>query len=97
MSYRIEYTSHNAPYPEEKGGSALRVILTLTVFALFLFVLHNYFPDHYTDFQKMLWPGDPEVTKNALSLMVGHMKDGLPFSQAAAAFCNEIFQNAGVH
>ena len=96
MSYRIEYTPRTGVTSTENNGYASRILMTLTVFALFLFVLHNYFPAYWTGLQGWLWPGDPAVTQSALETMVADLKSGLPFSHAAAAFCTEIFRNAGV-
>lgn len=97
MSYRVEYTPQTGYSSAQKGGSALGILMTLTVFALFLFVLHNYFPAYWTGLQGWLWPGASAVTQDALKTMVAELNDGIPFSQAAAAFCMEIFRNAGIH
>lgn len=96
MSYRVEYTPQTRGAPAEKSGSVLVILMTLTVFILFLFAVHNYFPNHRTSLQNMIWPGDPAVTQTALKTMTEEIKNGLPFSQAAAAFCTEIFRNADV-
>ena len=96
MSYRVEYTPQTWDVATEESSSAMIILMTLTVFALFLFVLHNYFPAYWTGIQNHIWPGDATVTRGALEKMVGELKDGLPFSRAAATFCTEIFQNAGI-
>ena len=97
MSYRIEYTPQAGHVMTDKRGSALGILMTLTFFALFIFILHNYFPAYWTSFQEQLWPGDPDITQSAMKSMVANLQNGLPFSQAAAAFCIEIFQNAGIY
>ena len=96
MSYRVEYAPQTRGASAEKGVSALGILMTLTVFALFLFVLHNYFPAYWTSLWHHIWPGDPVVTQGAWETMVARLKDGFPVSQAAAAFCTEIFQRAGI-
>ena len=97
MSYRVEYTPQTCWKSSEKSGVALGILVTLTVFALFMFVLHNYFPAYWTSLWYQILPGDPVVTQSALGTMVTDLKAGLPFSQAAAAFCTEIFHSAGIH
>ena len=96
MSYRIEYAPVNLDLSRERSQSLVLVFMTLTVFALFLFILHIYLPDFEIRLQRVLLPGDPEVTGEALETMAMNLKDGLPFSQSVAAFCNEIFHNASI-
>ena len=96
MSYRVEYMPLQRYDSSQNKGSAMGILMTLTVFSLYLFVLHNYFPEYKTSIQALIWPGDPAVTQNAIETMIAGLKDGIPFSQAAATFCTEIFQNAGI-
>lgn len=96
MSYRIEYAPENLDISGDRNRSLVLVFMTLTVFALFLFALHIYLPDFEIRLLHILLPGDAEVTEKALETMAMDLKDGLPFSQAVVAFCNEIFRNASI-
>ena len=96
MSYRIDYEGSSETFDSEKNNSLFRIVMTLTVFVLFLFVVQNHFPLYRTSLLELIVPGDAVVTQKALDAMVVNLKNGLPFSEAAATFCVEIFKNAGI-
>lgn len=96
MSYRIEY----AAVPETaqiRNNHPLRTFfLTTTVFTVFLIALHTCFPRGWEVLQDLLWPGDAEVTRQAINTLVNDLRTGQTFSEAAQAFCREIMIHADI-
>ena len=95
MSYRIDYGPDTAGLREESKSSGTLVLMTLTVFVLFLSVLRSNCPDIWVNLTQWLWPDDAEVTKNAATVLLAALRSGQPVAEAAAAFCREILLHAG--
>ena len=93
MAYRIEYTPDSG---SEKDGSWSLAIMTLLVFVLFAAVVHSFYPGQWSNLQAILLPGDGAVTGAALETLVQDLRSGIPMTDAAAAFCTQILQHAGV-
>ena len=82
MGYRIEY----GPRKEHK-----KVFLILAA-AMLLTALFLPRPV----LEKLLLPGDPQVTKEALGQLVLGLRQGIAPGQAVAVFCQSILRGAGI-
>ena len=83
MAYRIDY-----PGRRKKRRFPYWILLIL-VFAVLLAVPKD-------DLEYWLFPGDPEVTAQALSELVKTLRQGTNAGQAVAAFCGSILRGAGL-
>ena len=96
MGYRIQYgetaTKEFLTEASAKGKTAIRAISVLIVCCILLFVLFGKF-DKVID---AVVPGDKDVTKAAFSGFVDDLRQGDSVTQAFAAFCREIVDNANI-
>lgn len=84
MGYSIQYspqTNHKFPVKTKKKVS---VPWLLTGVALLALLLGGW---------KLLLPGDPTVTANALSHLVEDVRSGDSVGEAVTAFCREIIDS----
>ena len=90
MGYSIDYQSSGTEklaLSEEKGH--LRAFIGL--FILIGFVLAwNFWPAGREVLEKLLIPGEPEVTMAAAKELVTDLQGGMDTQEAVAAFCREI-------
>lgn len=96
MSYRIEYAPDSGNLQKTNGYFPMRLLMTLTVFVLFLFCIRSERPDAWAGLQEWFWPGEAAVTRNAAKILWMDLRAGQPVSQAAAAFCRDILYHAGI-
>lgn len=96
MSYHIEYTPDSSGVSVETGSSWTLLLMTLTVFALFLTCVRSFQPDYWTSLLEWILPGDAVVTRTAVNNLLMNLRSGQPISEAAAAFCAEIIHHAGI-
>lgn len=90
MGYCVDYGAHGTeklPLKEAKGH--LRAFAGL--FFLLGFVLAwNFWPEGREVLQRLLIPGEPEVTLAATEELVAQLRSGTDTQEAVAAFCREI-------
>ena len=90
MSYRIVYgPEQKIPKKKEFPTSRIRVITALFLL-LFSISVKKYWPDGHAKLAELLLPGNPGVTQLALEDMVFDLGEGVPLSDAFAAFCRQI-------
>ena len=82
MGYRIEYGL-------KKGH---RKVFWIVAAALLLTAL--FLPR--TVLERLLLPGDPQVTKEALGQLLLGLRQGVAPGQAVAVFCQSILRGAGI-
>lgn len=90
MGYRIqyEYSAVKKSLNEQttRYKSFLYVIACLCVCCVIAFAAMRY--------RNMIWnlmlPGDPEITRNALSMLSENIREGMPVKEAIEVFCKEI-------
>ena len=92
MAYKIQYSPQsNKQYPGVKTSRRISGrcwLVFLSVLAAACWVKFYGVPD-------FLIPGDPEVTREAASLMMGKLREGLSVNEAITVFCKEILHGAG--
>ena len=93
MSYRIDYTEKSDALSRKNVGFSTLLLMTLTVFVLFLSLVHRFRPDEWSYLQTVLLPGDAAVTGKALEVLMDDLRAGVPLSEAALTFCTEIFRH----
>ena len=95
MSYCIDYVVDSSRFSDRKDMWML-LLMSLTVFALFLSAVRSYRPEIWTSLQAWFWPGDFDVTRNAAKVLLMEIQAGQPVADAAVAFCREILHHAGI-
>jgi len=92
MAYKIQYSPEDRKrYPGVKGKVNFRfgqLFLVLCLLAAVLWVRQYGVPD-------FLIPGDPEVTREAASLMMDSLQSGNSLNEAVTVFCKEVLHGAG--
>lgn len=93
MSYRIEYGPPIPPqYVKKRNFLRLRT-LTALFLLLFSLLIHQLFPAGLQELQNLLLPGIPTVTQQALDVMMGDLRNGIPLGNAFTAFCTYIIDH----
>ena len=90
MAYRVDY-DRSPQFPCRSHTAARRKWLTVMVFCIFLFLTWNYSPVGREVLQRLLIPGDPEQTLEAAQVFTAELRNGVPLSEAARAFCVTVF------
>ena len=93
MSYKIQYSPETANlYPKVSSRKQFRIkrwmTAVITVAAMLWIYLYG-IPD-------FLIPGNPEITKSAVSTMVGEMKNGASLGDALTTFCKIVIDGAEI-
>ena len=93
MGYRIEYSTElNKKYPTNTTGQGrfpFRLIITCAVCATASALCYFYRHQLLT----ILLPGDPEITRAALSEFISDVKAGEGIGASITAFCEYIFSH----
>lgn len=96
MGYRIQYgeTVKKEVLTETTRNRKplIGVIAGLIICCVFTFIISKN-ADKLADF---ILPGNREVTKNAISAFTEDLREGESVSNAFAAFCKEIIENANI-
>lgn len=92
MGYRIQYdggySKEELAAPKKRRPTALVgaiIVILIVVYALYA---------HADTLQKMLLPGDPAITEEAVTAFSENVKGGVPVGEAFTAFCIEILEGA---
>ena len=96
MSYRIDYTGFPETTPTYGMHPLRTALLILVVLTVFISAVHISYPEGMEILQKLIFPGDAPSTRQTLNLLVDDLRAGIPFSEAAQAFCREIIANADI-
>lgn len=91
MAYKIQYAPESKKrYPLVHANIKFNwhrfMAIILMIFAG-LWMKINGIPD-------FLIPGDPDITKQAVNIMVDEIQSGQPLLDAVTVFCHEIFDAA---
>ena len=89
MGYRIVYESSFQKHNQHPRSFPWA--MTACFLFAFLFVVNHYWPQGRHILQRLLWPGDWEVFSKAMDVFVDQLRWGEPLSDAAAAFCRELY------
>lgn len=96
MGYRVEYQ----PAMKNEGTMDKRLQRPWALTAAFLIAFglftNAFWPDGQKVLQEILWPGDMEVTQQAVEAFVTELRYGEPFTDAVEGFCREILQDADI-
>ena len=95
MSYQIDYGFSRKPPRNSIRNRTW--IFTLTVFLAFIFFVNSCWPKGQSVLQKLLWPGDPQTTQQALETFVAQIRHGELVAEAVELFCLEILENENIH
>lgn len=96
MGYRIDYEPVNRAF-QIRTGRRLRVpLLSAVFFVIFLLLVRFCWVQGTDALRAMFFPGDWQVTGQALEALAENMRAGHTFSHSAAVFCREIIQEAGI-
>ena len=68
--------------------------LTLGFFLAFLLFTKLFWPAGAAQLRQILLPGDPDVTQQAVTVLVEDLRAGEPVGAAVKAFCSEILIHA---
>ena len=93
MSYRIEYGSAVPLRFQEKTRRSHLRMLTALCMLLFALGVGKFWPDGQRMLREFFLPGEPTVTEQAFSGMIGRLTDGVPLEEAMAAFCQQIIDH----
>ena len=93
MGYRMEYGTGNddACYREIRNRNTK--VWTVAAIAAVLLIVGVLYRDRVVD---VLLPGDPAVTKRAISVFVEELRGGERATDAFAAFCKVIVDEAHI-
>lgn len=94
MAYRIVYGPEIPPQYQKKTDRSRLRTLTAVCLLLFTLLVKQYFPAGTARLQQIFLPGDPTVTQQALSSMMGQLQSGAAPVDAFTVFCKEILANA---
>jgi len=94
MSYRISYDgkAEKTFFNEKDPKKYFRYTLMCIVGMIVAILLYTNKPK----LEKIIYPGDPQVTKNAAAAMISDIRSGENVKDAVMAFCQEIVDNAEV-
>jgi len=92
MAYRIQYSQEMAyRYPQQRTRKKIKpgkwIGLAVLVVALAFMRIYG-IPD-------FLIPGDPAVTKTAVTALIGDIREGSAVNEAITVFCETILHGAG--
>lgn len=88
MAYQIRYTDTSMVKQERKIRKSNVKVAIIICSALILAGILQ-----IKSVQNFLIPGDPEVTKAALSSFAQELRAGERFSDAAAVFCRQVIES----
>lgn len=93
MSYRVEYGP--AGEKEKTAGEAGGRLIALTAVCLltFLILVNVFWPRGRDVLQRILWPGDSEVTQQAVEAFVDELRYGVSIGDAAEGFCLAVLKD----
>lgn len=60
---------------------------------LFLLLTYSFWPQGKEQLRKIVIPGDPDVTQQAVSELIVDLQNGEDFSDSVTAFCREIIRH----
>ena len=93
MSYRIVY-GPMPPVREARRSGPLRFqVLTALFLLLFVLLVRQAWPEGTQTLRRFLIPGEPTVTEEAFSGMIGEIRAGEPVGDAVTAFCRQIMEH----
>ena len=95
MAYRIDYGGTGEPekFPENtrKKGNRVWPVACICLVLLLSFL----YPKKHV-LEKLLIPGDPQVTKSAAKNLIEDLRAGEGISNSLQAFCTEIITHADI-
>ena len=95
MAYRVDYSKEGIQEVlPERSNNKSKKIWSLGIICLIL-LMGVLYPQKQM-LEKLLIPGDAEVTKHAASELVANLQDGVGLSEAMQVFCEEIIANADI-
>ena len=94
MAYRIVYGEE--PEFGKRKSIRMRVVAAYTFVCLVLWGLLTvkFWPEGREVLEEFLLPGDPAVTRQALSHMAENLRSGEAIGDAVVVFCREIVDGA---
>lgn len=95
MAYRIDYSKAGEREEVlEKTIKRQKVMWSLALICLIL-LLGILYPQKQT-LERLLIPGDAQVTKQATAELISHLQAGEGIPEAFQVFCEEIISNADI-
>ena len=93
MAYRIEYGPAVPPKYQKKYKPQRLQAMTAAFLLLFSLIVRQYFPAGTEQLRRILLPGTPTVTQQALDTLMTDLRDGYPIGNAFTAFCEHIISH----
>lgn len=94
MSYRIVYAGTEPSHGRTCFQKGRFYRLLAGFFLLFCLLTKVCWPEGSDMMSRIVFSGDPEVTAQAVSVFMQHLRAGEDFSDAVTAFCLEITEHA---
>lgn len=91
MAYRVDYFSKQNDTPS--GQWVRRLIMAISFFLCFAFLVHFLWPEGRRFLQIMLIPGDPEQTLQAVQVFSEEIDCGFSFLDALKNLCAAVVQH----
>lgn len=96
MGYRIEYVPEAKPFGKREPFGRKILPFTAAFLILFMALTVRFWPEGREKLEALLLPGDPQVTKHALTQMADNLKSGEAIGDAVITFCKEITNGAAL-
>ena len=97
MGYRIEYEGYEKEQNPKEDTNTARILLTLMFSAACFLLVMTCWQEGRELLLKLVIPGDPEQTIQAVCTFAEELRDGAPIQRAAAAFCESVISGEAVH
>ncbi len=97
MAYRIVYGPEPSAARQGVERSSRRSLLTVCFFLLFLVLVRVFWPEGGEALSRLLLPGDPDVTREAVLAMAAQWKNGADLRDAFTAFCQVVLAHGTVY
>lgn len=97
MGYRIDYGSQGQSRGKSDSVGSPFGIMTAAWFLIFLLAVGFFWEDGRLFLQRILIPGEPEVTLTAMETLARDLASGASLRTAAGAFCTTILEYGTVY
>lgn len=94
MGYVIRYDCGESHSGSASSRCSRLTAMTAGFLLAFLLLTKLFWPEGSAMLRQFLIPGDPDVTSQAVSVLVDELRAGKPMGDTVQAFCAEILNHA---
>ncbi len=94
MGYIIAYDGAEPCAKPAACRTSRLSLFTLGFFLAFLLLTKLFWPAGSDHLMRFFLPGDPEVTGQAVTVLIDNLREGEPVEDALKTFCGEIITHA---